>query len=153
MSLINWNKNNVLKFSVDHTLVDEDLVDFPMLLNITESSGINGFNCSELFTELDYTMPETYFSGTTINKDLWVVYSEANLVLNNEELTVANTSWGAVYSKFFLDGDFDVEVELHLLVWPNINSWQFVLAANYENNGANQVYVNRYFHGKIHQLA
>ena len=50
----NWNKNNILKFSIDHTSLEEDLFDFPVLLNITESSGKNNYDCSTVFDELTY---------------------------------------------------------------------------------------------------
>jgi len=137
MSLINWNKNNVLKFSVDHTLVDEDLVDFPVLLNITGSSGINGFNCSELFTELDYTFPGAIFSGinnTSFNTDMWQLSNSAGISLLNEEITMSTALYSAIYANWYFDGDFDVEIEVELLIYPNTNSWSIGLIAQLESS-------------------
>ncbi len=52
MSLSNWNKNNILKFSVDNENVDAPLTDFPVLLNLSSGSGINNFDCTDIFNEL-----------------------------------------------------------------------------------------------------
>ncbi|MBV5347154.1 DUF2341 domain-containing protein [bacterium] len=52
MSLIGWNKDNILKFTIGNTYISEDLVNFPVLLNLSSSSGLNLFNCDKVFTEL-----------------------------------------------------------------------------------------------------
>lgn len=52
MSVAGWNKDNILKFSIDYENVDESLTDFPVLLNLSPGSGKNNFDCSALFDEL-----------------------------------------------------------------------------------------------------
>lgn len=151
MSLINWNKNNVLKFSVDHTLVDEDLVDFPVLLNITESSGINGFNCSELFTEVAYTFPGAIFSGinnTSFNTDMWQLSNSAGISLLNEEITMSTALYSAIYANWYFSGDFDVEIEVELLIYPNTNSWSIGLIAQLEGSSDYFLVSRRYSVGQ-----
>ena len=64
MSLANWNKNNILKFSIDYTHVDNSLIDFPVLLNLSSGSGKNNYDCSDVFTTL---------SGVS-NKKIAIVY-------------------------------------------------------------------------------
>ena len=64
MSLINWNKDNILKFSIDYTKVDSPLDNFPILLNITTDSALNNYDCSDIFTTL---------SGYS-NKKIAIVY-------------------------------------------------------------------------------
>lgn len=52
VNISEWNKNNILKFSIDNTYIDEDLTDFPLLLNISNAAGKNNFNCNNLLEEL-----------------------------------------------------------------------------------------------------
>ncbi len=62
MSLSSWNKNNIFKFSIDNEHVDEILTDFPVLLNLSSTSGKNNFDCSDVFTELTEFVEERDFS-------------------------------------------------------------------------------------------
>ena len=45
-------ENHHIKIVIDHTKIDEDLSDFPVLIHLSKNSGINGFDASELITEL-----------------------------------------------------------------------------------------------------
>ena len=52
MTLSSWNKNNVFKFTVDNTEITEDLVDFPVLLNIGTTVGKTNTDNSDIVVEL-----------------------------------------------------------------------------------------------------
>lgn len=52
VNLADWNKNNILKFSVDNTYIDEDLLNFPLMLNISLAAGKNDYDCTNFFEEL-----------------------------------------------------------------------------------------------------
>ena len=52
VNISEWNKNNILKFSIDNSYIDEELTNFPVLLNISTAAGKNNFNCNNLLEEL-----------------------------------------------------------------------------------------------------
>ena len=52
VNISEWNKNNILKFSIDNSYIDEELTNFPVLLNISTAAGKNSFNCNAMFEEL-----------------------------------------------------------------------------------------------------
>lgn len=52
-SLTNWDKNKVLKFSIDNTYISEDLTDFPVLLNL-----------SAIFMAIRNSAPMQFSGGT-----------------------------------------------------------------------------------------
>jgi len=154
-SLINWNKDKVLKFSINNAYIGEDLTDFPVLLNISESSGINGFDCSALFTELNYSITGDTFSGpdgSLPSTSLWSATDSTVSILNNK-LYISSTVSKEVISNFFLAGDFDVQVDVEVIVGPSINSWNLALKVKWPN-GANTDAVSIYnaFTGSTRQF-
>lgn len=88
----NWNKNNILKFSIDHTSLEEDLFDFPVLLNITESSGKNNYDCSDFFEELVTQGSEEGFDKYAI----FLNFEDASLKDLSFNESIINTT-GTVY--------------------------------------------------------
>jgi hypothetical protein len=56
VNLSGWNKNNILKFTIDNTYIDEDLTDFPILINLSELSGKNNYDCTKVIEELSTTV-------------------------------------------------------------------------------------------------
>ena len=88
----NWNKNNILKFSIDHTSLEEDLFDFPVLLNITESSGKNNYDCSDFFEELVTHGSEEDFDKYAI----FLNFEDASLKDLSFNESIINTT-GTVY--------------------------------------------------------
>ncbi len=125
--LFGWNKNNILKFSIDHNKVLEDLTDFPVLLNLTDESGLNNFDCSDVFDELYEQNIHDDFTGNNgdnPNTDLWinnVVYDSSRTQhpsqINGNRLqqyvphNTSDENECAIKSTFLLSGDFDVQID------------------------------------------
>ncbi len=132
MTLSSWNKNNILKFSIDNENVDAPLTDFPVLLNLSSGSGINNFDCTAVFDELYYNYDDDFTGedGDLPNPVLWNLTTGNTItttqeILNNQ-LHVAQTfvigaptDTTTVTSKYKLSGDFDVEVEIGLNIDAN----------------------------------
>ena len=109
MSLAKWDKQNVLKFSVDYTKIDTDLIDFPVLLNLSSSSAINNYDCSNIFDTL--TTIDTIFQEQFINGNAWenlqgsAIYDNGYLQTLNDNTIVKTTD--SLYIKDFVDVKFD----------------------------------------------
>ena len=52
MSLSGWNSNNKLKLVIDHSKVDEDLTNFPVLIVLSSGTGITNSDVTKVFDEL-----------------------------------------------------------------------------------------------------
>ena len=68
-SLSPWAKR--IKLEIDNSNIDEPLEDFPVLINITEDSGINNTNLSNLFNELSNDSLKIAVTDSN-NKQLYV---------------------------------------------------------------------------------
>ncbi len=84
--IMNWDKTKILKFSIDNTLIDEELTDFPVLLNISETAGINRFDCSPLFNNL---MDATGKDDTS-NYSLILNFENGFVDLSEQELLISS---------------------------------------------------------------
>ena len=132
-NLLQWNKDNILKITIDDTKIEEDLIDFPLLINLSQTAGITGYDCSDFFTELEY--PD--FNGDTFegitgdlpNTDLWFTSSVQNIIIESNTLKMSGTSSAYIESKFTLYNDFDIQVDaLSDVSNPNINSYTNTLS-------------------------
>ena len=139
MSLSGWNKDNIIQLTIDKEKVGEVLTDFPVLVNLTVSgSGQNSYDCTPLFTELEYPTRKKIaieykgvqehwvesvdddFTGTNgddPNTDLWDITDGTPIITNNSlDLSYDNTSGGAatntqVDSIYNISGDFDIQID------------------------------------------
>jgi hypothetical protein len=144
MSLANWNKNNILKFSIDHTKIDKDLTDFPILLNLSTESGQNDYDCSDIFDELNYTNVDDNFTGNNgdaPNVDLWkttIRNGETITIQNNKlkftgdgTLTFGQSSYiKAIYK---VTGNFDLQYTYNIVQKPTSN-WIIELNVGFGNS-------------------
>ncbi len=89
MGLSDWEKSQILKFSIDHTLVDKPLSNFPVLLNISSGSGKNNYDCTDVFSAL--TVTPVIFEDTFENGDLWQINSGV-VIFENNYLSHANNA-------------------------------------------------------------
>ena len=116
MSLANWNKNNILKFSIDHTKIDKDLTDFPILLNLSTESGQNDYDCSDIFNGLegpgygidDYTKLVIH-SDTTDNSTNFIddSFNEHSIIhYGNTKHSTTESKFGKTSIYFDGDGDY-----------------------------------------------
>ena len=128
MALTGWNVHKRYGIEIDHNNVSDILSDFPVLLNISSSAGANSFDCSDLFTELNYpvipsiTTPDDTFTdtdGAAPDVAKWTLY---NYGAESPDVTISggalrfnlgNTTTYNMYatSLYTLEGDFDIQVE------------------------------------------
>lgn len=134
-NLLEWNKSNILKFSIDHIKIEENLTDFPVLLNITQAAGINGYDCSSFFDELEYpdftTATFTGINGDQPDPILWTASSLKKVYIYENKLTISGTSSEYVTSNFALSGNFDIQVDIDYTNNPSTNSWAAQLIVNW----------------------
>ena len=131
----NWNKNNILKFSIDHTSLEEDLFDFPVLLNITESSGKNNYDCSDFFDEWEYpdftTATFSGANGSQPDPTLWTTSSIQKVYIYNDNIRLTGTTSEFVSSKFLLSGNFNIQIDVTDISNPTTNSWAGMLVVKW----------------------
>jgi len=97
VNISEWNKNNILKFSIDNTYIEEELTDFPLLLNISTAAGKNSFNCENLFDEL------TVYTTNCENYGALLNFEDGLLDKSLHKSKVAFTGTGgsnSIYYKF-----------------------------------------------------
>jgi len=126
--LSGWKKRR--KLTIDGFYVDSILNNFPVLVNLSTSAGINNDDVSDIIEYLnsnisvndDFTGPDNSY----VDSDKWVTSESVNgtvKILNNELHISLNSSasseYSVVYSLFNLHGDFDIQIDFNDL---NIDS-------------------------------
>lgn len=133
---------NRIEIKTDYSKIGCALIDFPVLVNLSDSSGINNTDLSEFFESIDYdtfTHPNTVTidnfegsNGDLPNRQLWRIDDDSasiNYIWDNT-YRVADTntqSAGSINSNFILSGDFDIEVEVSTFLRNNTWDNEFVV--------------------------
>lgn len=130
---------NRIELSISNSDISETLLDFPVLVNISEESGVNVSDCSSVFTELEYDLSsENYtfvdtFSGTALNSVVWTVEANTDAydVSTQDGCLVVDvsdteTGWTKVSlsTNFFM---YDFDIELQYEDFDNDNDHYFIL--------------------------
>ncbi len=68
MVLDGWDSSKVVKLQIDHTKIDEDLTDFPILIKLSATSGVTATPCTSILDEF----PTTTTSGSIDTRDAYV---------------------------------------------------------------------------------
>lgn len=139
MSLVNWNKDQILKLSIDYNKVDNDLTDFPVLINLTDGSGQNNYDCSDVFEKLNYTdSVDDDFTGNnndSPNNKLWT-NNYPNCIKNDKiHFNLSTKSHPVIASKYRLSGNFDIQVDYDLEQYPASDRWYCTLKVTNTNTG------------------
>lgn len=91
---------NRIKLEIDNTKIDENLIDFPILINISEESGITNKDIKFIIDALSNTYNDNLYNDDfysyTLNSDLWFDNNASFLLNNNGKIKVV---FGATYSK------------------------------------------------------
>jgi len=95
--LDDWAKR--IEITIDHTLVDEELTDFPLFLNIRNTSGINGANpMQDLKDELsvgDYDFSDDFTEGLDIKTWNRSQPGVSTIAISGTKLVATATTLGA----------------------------------------------------------
>ncbi len=122
-----WTKR--IKLEIDNTKVDSHLVDFPVLINLSESSGYNDKDNTNFFTYInpsisgdtfngeDYDVPDTFKWGEpytptpeTTNVDAYILSN--NLRQWNYAVASGASESSYLDSNFTINGDFDINIQI-----------------------------------------
>jgi hypothetical protein len=134
-----WDQRIAL--TIDSTKVDEDLLDFPLLITVASGVGGNNADLTPVFDELDYAFsPNDTFSGTNgdpPDATRWTapnVSAGASAEINNNKFRMSvgsgATRSAQTYTTYYLQGDFDVQVDFDIISGPNTNNWWASLTAH-----------------------
>lgn len=112
---------NRITLTIDKDKVDENVIDFPVLVKISSASGITSTNLRAFFNELtlssgvynksDYEDDFTGTNGDTPDPLKWEDLSSGMATIQSNKLRFSSTSYATVRSYFKLSGDFDVQVD------------------------------------------
>lgn len=174
MGLSGWNKEQIIKFTIDHNKVESQLTDFPVLLNLTDESGINDFDCSDVFEKIDVTSLDDNFDGDDgdpPNEYFWdtVFYSThtGSINIQSNKLRFNITSGGNsqktsyIKSLYKLEGDFDIQLDFDSMtstsdaycglevIHPNYSSYRYLVSV-YLQSGARKFRTNIYNSGSMY---
>ena len=173
MGLSGWNKEQIIKFTIDHNKVESPLTDFPVLLNLTDESGVNDFDCSDVFEKIDVTSLDDNFSGNDgdpPNEYFWDTTFDAthtgSINIQNNKLKFNITSGGSSYKTSYISstykfiGDFDIQLDFDSLtsgadayggieVVYTDSSYRYLVSA-YLQSGARKFRTNIYNSGNTY---
>lgn len=138
---------NRIKMTVDHTKVDEDLTDFPMLIALGSSTGTNNQDITDVFDSLappavsniddDFTGDD----GDPVDSNLWDISGiriNGDPVINNNRVRISIQSGikdsSQLKTKYSVSGDFDVRVDWNLIGTVSSDSI-YTRLGGYADNG------------------
>lgn len=117
--LTGWAADQRLEATIDFTKIPATLLDFPVLLKISDSAGINQADITDFFDKLAVAVTGDDFTGTSGPPDpnLWTAYytsfGYAPRLSSNQMLMetwlIGGTS--GVKSKFLLNGDIELQID------------------------------------------
>lgn len=130
--LSGWTKRKHL--TVDHSKVDEDLTNFPVMIHLASSMGRNNADVSDIFDELAYVSIDDDFTGTNgnyLNSDRWELYntpsvnSTIRISNNNARITLYSSDSGDINERtvFCVSGDFDVQLDFDVIDDLSTTAW------------------------------
>jgi hypothetical protein len=151
-----WSQR--IKLTIDHTQVaafDEDLIDFPVLVKISDSSGVNNTDVTAFFDELLVSGTAEYYSDdfTGTNNDdpdsnKWRFassYSPKNMYIYDNKLRALNGNElrDLINNGGWLVNDFIIEVDFDFVVDSATEGWGagFVVNRPYESEPPASNYV------------
>jgi hypothetical protein len=141
MSLSGWDNTKKLKLTIDNTKIDSTLTDFPILVSLSSSCGIGGYDARCVFDEL-YAHPYevcddfTWVNSSIPNPNLWRTGNSPYIDIYNNKLRFAdNNSYSRADSEFSLSGDFNIQVDFEIINGPSTNSWIADVMVYLNNNG------------------
>jgi len=115
--------------TIDHTKIDENLSDFPVLVHLSDDSGINNFNASEVFDETKVEGNDSFqgVDGSPADERIWAESDSANLLaIQNNTLHFSSSASenlsASIQSKYKLSGDFDIELAFETQTMTNPSS-------------------------------
>ena len=142
-----WQASYSFDISIDHTKVPEDLYDFPLLVNLGATSGIDAFDSSGVFDELDRQNVDDDFTGVDGDPpdgELWIS-NDGSVEINSNRLhhyiSNAPTSWYATTldTPYNISGDFDIQIDVTDFVHYNNTKSYFVIEIRFD--GTNRALV------------
>jgi hypothetical protein len=114
---------NQIELTIDSSQIDEDLTDFPVMINLSTASGITSGNTTEVFDALAWTGDDfTGADGDLVEDgEIWTFISgvSGELEIQNNTLYF-NFDQNSGYrqtiidSKFVLSGDFEVQMNFNI---------------------------------------
>ena len=133
--------------SIDHTKVPEDLYDFPLLVNLGATSGIDAFDSSGVFDELAPITADDDFTG--VNGDppdllIWVFTNDIGVKsIENNTLKctlLVSTAWesATVRGNYTVTGDFEITFDVTAFIHNSNNGTYGIIHLRY---GGTQVYL------------
>jgi len=133
--------------TIDHTKVDEELTDFPLLLHLSEKSGTGGYDLSAMLdTVMEYSVNDDFTgeNGAPLNQVKWSENNSAE-ILDNKLLLSTSPSliYSSVTSIFHLQADFDIQVDFSFDLFPSGIKWQHGFKIVDGNDSAKQIQIGR----------
>jgi len=130
-----WDQR--IKITIDKDKVDENIVDFPVLVTLASGVGLTGADTTPVFDELDYAFtPNDTFSGTDTDPPDPTKWLDGGgggagqIQSNKLRLSVGSGSTQSknYYGTYKLQGDFDVQVDYDIILGPSTQNWFFSLS-------------------------
>ena len=98
MGLAGWGTNNKLSLTIDSSKIDQDLIDFPVLITLSADSGQSSFDATGVFTVLT-TASGSYVNRKKIAVSTDVLGTETQLYVEIESWDDTTTSGAYLWTK------------------------------------------------------
>lgn len=126
--------SETITLSIDQEKIESELADFPVLLKLSDQSGVNDFNAILVVDQLmegqqiydDFTQ----FDGIFPNPHMWsTTSSSSNVHLALDKLKIISNpayTYNSLRSKDFfqITGDFDVSIDFETIIGPDSHHWE-----------------------------
>lgn len=92
--------NKRIKFTVDGSRIHDDLENFPILLNVSNSSGLLNTDISDVLTNIivNTELLDATFSGTSLDGSVWDTYIAPNASVSVNNALELNNAIGSAHS-------------------------------------------------------
>lgn len=101
-----------IKLTIDGSNVDEALTDYPILVNLTDSSGLNNFDCANLFGEFCPNIDGTFTGDDGTTPVGWVNINDDEILIDGNKAAFDFTDGGNARLTISgaVDGDFTATI-------------------------------------------
>lgn len=99
---------------------------------------------NSILTAADLFDDFTGTNGDLPRNDLWESYYASTAAINSNKVRISGNTWQELYCRNTISGDFDIQVDLDVIVGPATNSWSLGLLVHFVGSSDTIMIARRY---------
>lgn len=138
---------NSITLTIDHAKVNSDLTDFPVMIHLSDSTGINSYDASAVFDELAFSSNDDFTGsdGDSYDTRRWSAISEQGTIQISGNKLYINAGASQVNN---LESEFTLSLSTDIDVQIDFSDLNFVSGTS--RNAGFQLYINGDNYGHIY---